>query len=224
MEIYPAKQLAMLLSAFSLGFCMGGVWELIAAARILLGVYLPPESMRARYESPLPFLKRGVPWPSKGRGRVRRALTVAIGDLHFCLLFALGVILLLYYYNDGAIRPLALLCAFLGLGAFRVTLARVCPYLTARLAYLLAVLRAYVRAMLRLPVRLLAVLGRLLARPVCALWRRVRRWRLHRASAALCRAQLALAQRGLCPAGAQKKKEGGSAPCNQKEKRPRRSG
>ncbi len=208
MEIYPARQLAMLLSAFSLGFSMGGVWELIAAGRILFGVYLPPAWMRAVYARPLPLVRRCVPWPSATARRGRRALVIALGDCLFCLVFALGTVLLLYYYNDGAIRPLALILAFVGLFAWRVTLSRILPRLTAWLAYSIAVLRIYIWALFCLPVRIAVTLVRLcVLHPVRALWRRFRLRRLGRISAALCRRQLQAACEGLCPPQDEKMKE-----------------
>ncbi len=206
MQINPAWQLAMLLSSFLFGFAMGGVWELMAAARILFGVYLPPESMRALYERPLPLLRRAPTYPSKQARRVRRAAVIALGDCLFCLCFALGIILVLYYYNDGVIRPLALLLALGGLGIWRVSLSYVLPVITAYLAYFWAVLRLYAGALLALPVRLLIKLVQCcVLRPVRALLRVLRMRLLGRTSRKLCAAQLLLANKGLAGSKNQKK-------------------
>ncbi len=197
MQINPSWQLSMLLCAFLWGYFSGLVFEGMLASHILLGVYLPPKFMQAAYSKPLPLLHRCVPTPMPNKRRWVRGTVQALTQVLFCVLFAAGVIVLLYYYNNGAIRWSVLLLALLGLGAFRLTLARVLPYLTAYLAFFFAVLRVYVLAVLRLPFLLLALLLHVLCLPMRRLLRCVHTRLVLRTSSALCRRQLLLAKQGL---------------------------
>ena len=207
MQINPSWQLAMLLCSFSWGYFSGLVLEGMLASHILLGLYLPPKFMHAAYARPLPLLRCCLPTPTQNKRRWVRGAVRAITQTLFCVVFAAGVILLLYYYNNGAIRWSVLLLSLLGLGAFRLTLARVLPYLTAYLAFFFALLRAYVLAVLRLPFLLLALLLHTLCLPLCRLWRHVRARVALRRSCVLCRRQLHLARQGLLGRSVTKIKE-----------------
>ena len=80
MEIYPELQLAMLLGAFLGGVCLGGVWELLCASRILLFAYTAPEFMRERYARPLPLLHRCVSFERKGgANKLWRGIVIGVG-------------------------------------------------------------------------------------------------------------------------------------------------
>ncbi|MBR6726876.1 MAG: spore cortex biosynthesis protein YabQ [Clostridia bacterium] len=192
MEIYPGEQLAMLLSALLGGMAMGALWEAIAALRIVLGAYRPPERMRRCYARPLPLLGRCVPFEGRRPlGRVWRGLVIALGDLLFCLCFAVTVILILYRYHNGALRLSVPVLALLGFAAFHRLAVLLLSPLVDRVAYGLSALLMYFTAGIKLP------LWGLLWRPACAVIGRVVDRRLRRRSAALCKAQLALARNGL---------------------------
>ena len=197
MLIDPAQQLLMLLGAFWWGYLSGLVLEGMFASHILLGVYLPPGFIHRLYQKPLPLLHRCASFPKAENRRWIRGAVRALTQILFCVIFAVGVMLLLYYYNNGAIRISVLLLALVGLGSFRLTLSRILPYLTAYLAFGLAVLRAYLWAALCLPVRVLLVLLRMLCAPLHTLCKRLYHRSMARRSSALCRRQLALAQVGL---------------------------
>jgi hypothetical protein len=198
MEIYPRLQAQMLLFALALGLAAGLWRQLLLALRCVLGAHLPPERMRARYERPLPLLRRAVGFPAR-RARRGWCAAVAFGtDLVFCLVAALALLILLYDYNDGAWRLSVPVLFLLGFSLFRLFTARIFAHLNDDFAYGLAVLLLYVRALLCLPVR--------------SAWRLVRRFLLcparrgiralclrqyKRRSERLCRAQLALAGQGL---------------------------
>ncbi|MBQ3483574.1 MAG: spore cortex biosynthesis protein YabQ [Clostridia bacterium] len=194
MEIDPYLQLAMLITAFLAGAGLGGLWELLVAVRVLLGAHEAPLFLRARYERPLPLLHRGVPW-REGRTarRVWRGLVEGVGDLLYCLLFALTLELILYRFNDGEFRVAVPLLLFAGLAAFRVSVARVTGLLVAWMAYLLAALWMYLTALLQLPWRILRALARRLILPPL-----VRLSHRHRAriTQRLSAAQLAYAEQG----------------------------
>lgn len=197
MEIYPARQLQMLLCALLCGGGVGVFYELLVAVRILLGVYEVPAFMQARYARPLPLLHRPLPLPNgKGR-RVLRGIVIALQDLLLCLLLSVGVILILYAYNDGAMRLAVPVLALIGLTLWRLLPAVLIAPVTAYLAYLLAAFFAYLRAILHLPIHLAHRLAtRVLLPFFCRTWRRLHRCWLARRSAALCSAQLAAATHG----------------------------
>ena len=197
MQIYPDRQLLLLLCAFMLGVAQGLVWELFVAVRILLGAHLPPERYLALYKRPLPLLGRSVPLPA-GRGRrVWRGSVRAVCDVLYCICFALALILLLYDQNDGAWRLSVPVLALLGLAAFRVVFARPLCALAAYTAFFLAAGGVYIRVLLVLPIRgMRHFVTRLFVRPIRALFRVLYARMLSHTSAALCRAQLAAAATG----------------------------
>ena len=197
MEIYPERQLAMLLAAFLLGGLFGLVRQLQSVLRVLIGAHPPCESMRARFARARPLLPLGIPFPRKKR-RFFRGTLLFLGDVLYCLCFSFSLLLLLYHYQDGAIRLAVPVLALLGLASVHTLLARRIAHLKDRLALLLAVLCAYVRILICLPFLLLwRLVRRLLLAPFFRVWRILREKRLERISAALCRAQLKAAERGL---------------------------
>lgn len=194
MEIDPYLQLSMLLTAFLAGVGMGAFWELLTALRVLLGAYKPPSHLRARYARPLPLLGRPIPW-REGRitRRIWRGIAVGVGDLFYCLLFALTLELILYRFNDGEFRVAVPLLLFAGLGLFRISVARVTGLLVAWMAYVLSALGMYLAALLLLPWRIVRALVRRLILP--PLTRLVRAHRA-RVTQRLSAAQLAFAEQG----------------------------
>ena len=198
MEIDPYLQLAMLLNAFLGGICLGGVWQLLVASRILFGAYCAPEWMRARYAHVLPLLGRPVPFERKGISRrLWRSVVIGVGDALFCLLFAVMIVLLLYRYNDGAFRfsvPVVALCGF---GLFFVLFARWLSLAVAYLAYGISAAWMYLTALAFLPPKgMRYLLLRFVCLPVCRLYRRVELRRARKYSAQLCQMQQSWAQRG----------------------------
>lgn len=197
MEIYPERQLAMLLTAWGIGLAFGLLWDLFAASRILFSAYEPPPSFLPLYARPLPRLGRGIPLPRGGGRRVWRLCVIAAQDLVFCLLFCCAILLVLYEFNDGAWRFSVPILALLGLALWRRLPARLLATLTAYLAFGLSALSMYVRAILLWPLRLvrrflvLAVWPCLCRAALCG-QRRLLRAR----SVALCRTQLAAAAMG----------------------------
>ncbi len=62
----------------------------------------------------------------KKTAKKQKGLSVALflGDVFFCLVSALAVILLLYWLNNGTFRAAAPLCMALGFGLFRMTVSK----------------------------------------------------------------------------------------------------
>lgn len=216
MEINPHAQLLLLLSSFLTGLAMGVLWDALAALRVLLGAYRPPAFMKERYARELPLLHRAPARRDVSTRRVyRHAVTLCL-DVLFCLAVSLAAILLLYEYNDGVVRPFAILVLLAGLAVWRVTTARYTERLIAVLAYALSVALLYLRALFLLPWRLLwRLVKTCVLHPVSALIRRIRAKRAEKRSEALCRRQLSLADYGL---DVEKRKKEGSKDSEAKKK------
>ncbi len=197
MQIYPERQLWLLLCAFCLGLAMGALYEGFVAVRILLGAHLPPPRMAPLYEKALPLVKRAVPMPHKRKRRLWRGTVIAVCDALYCLCFALSLILLLYDQNDGAWRLSVPLLAFLGLAAFRILLSRPLCLLSAYLAFALAATGIYLRALLVLPVKAFCRMAlHCFLHPLRRACRVLHVKLLFRTSQSLCRSQLAAAAVG----------------------------
>lgn len=198
MELDPRAQFWLFAACFLTGAALALLLVALTAFRALLGGYTPPVRFRAAFSRPLPLLGR-APY-SKWRGSRRAwsfALTV-VTDIFFCLVLTVSMILLLYEYHDGVVRPFAIFSLFGGLFATRALTAKATDFLVAVFALALAVAKAYLAALLALPFRLAwRFLKWALFRPVGALVRRLQRKRLATRSQALCRMQLALALNGL---------------------------
>ena len=210
MEIYPGLQFAMLLGAFLGGICLGGVWELLTALRILFGAYKPPEFMRERYARLLPILHRPVPFARKGVSRrLWRGIVIGVGDLSFCLLLAVFLILLLYRYNDGAFRFSVPVLLLIGFALFRALLSRWISLAEAYLAYGFAAASLYLAALLALPAKAMRYLfTRFVLRPARRACRCIENRRMRQRSAELCAMQLKWAECGFegeCPKAFEKK-------------------
>ena len=197
MEIYPHRQL--LLFALSTAWGAMGVLLLwaFAALRVSIGAYVPPREWAALYARPLPLLHRAPLGKGRRAGRAFCAISVALCDAVFCVILATGEILLLYEYNDGAMRLLAPVCALVGLGVAHRLTARVRDVATAYLGYGMAALRAYLLALCKLPLLgAVWVWRQLVLRPARALARRIAERHLKKTSKALCRMQLEQAKNG----------------------------
>ena len=217
MEIDPYRQFLLLFSAPLAGFLFGGVWEILALSRVLLGAYRVPDGMRALYAHPLPLLGRPVVLREKSTRRLWRGLIIGAGDFLFCILFGGTVCVLLYCLNDGAIRISVPVLALCGFAAFRRLLGARLERLRDYLAYACAAVACYARRLLALPFLLLKrVLTLLVFRPVRALFARWVGFVYKKRTEQLCQKQLALAANGLedlrgraCPEKNKKKKGNG---------------
>lgn len=198
MEIYPARQAEMFLAAFSLGLGAGLFGQVLLAIRTVLGAYLPSERMRALYERPLPLLHRPVGFPTQRARRFRCFFVAFCGDLLFCLVCALGLLLLLYDYNNGAWRVSVPVLFLLGLASFRVLTSRVLARMNDYFALGLSAFLCYARAGVCWPVRAtVSLVRRFVIAPVRRVVAALCRKQRARRSLRLCRAQLALAAHGL---------------------------
>ena len=229
MEIDPALQFRLFLSAALWGVIMGCMREAFAAAAILLGAYRPPDFMEARYARPLPLIHRSVPFAPKGKGRrLWQGLVIAFFDCLFCVIFAIGLILILYAYNDGAVRLSVPALALMSFGAWQMLGNRLLRVPMAYFAYGFAAVTVYFGVLLGLPYRGIRFLAlQFVIRPAAAAARRVSLRRLQARSAMLCQRQLLWASVGFtgeCPKIKKNQKKGKDAKCqkNGKKEGPRR--
>lgn len=207
MEIYPQRQLALFALSLLWGAMGVALLWLLTAFRTIIGAYVPPPEWAGLYQKRLPLLHRPPLRRARRIGSALSAACKALCDVVLCATLAVGEILLLYEYNDGAMRPFALLCALVGLAVAHRATARVSDVATAYLGFGMAALRAYLAALFLFPCKGLAWLCQvLLLRPVRALSRRILARHMKKRSAALCRAQLASAACGL--AETDRRKEG----------------
>lgn len=111
----------LLLYAFFLGAGLGAVYDVICVTRVFLGVPFSKRTSHALASTRLPPLKcERRTKPSSLLGAVS-----FVEDLFFSLGAAILLILLFYQYNNGKIRVLAILCAVLGYGGYRILLGTV---------------------------------------------------------------------------------------------------
>ena len=198
MEIYPERQFLLFALSFSWGAIGVVLLWLFAAFRATIGAYVPSTEWEALYKRKLPLLKRPPLRSTRQKHAVFSVGCTVLCDVAFCVVLATGEILLLYEYNDGEMRPFALLCALSGLALMHTLTSRISGAATAYIGYGMAAFRAYVVALLLLLWRfVLWAWKTLLLRPMRALWRYATAKHLAKTSAALCRAQLARAERGL---------------------------
>ena len=198
MEINPRAQFVLLVASFLTGLAMGVLWDALAVLRVLLGAYRPSPFMRKHYARKLPLLRRTPVWRDASTRRAYRHVLTLCFDVLFCLAVSIAAIILLYEYNDGVVRPFAILVLLAGLAVWRVATARLTECLIAVLAYAISVFSLYMRALLLLPWRVLwRFVKAFVLCPVSTLIRRLRARRMKKKSEALCRGQLLLAACGL---------------------------
>ncbi|MBE6554951.1 MAG: hypothetical protein E7663_01770 [Ruminococcaceae bacterium] len=198
MEIYPLRQLTMLVAALLAGLFLGALADLGRALRILLCAYRPPSFMLRHYQSELPLLGRAVGERRERRLSVfYRGTVLFFGDLVFCLVAVLLTELLLFRYNNGGFRVAVPLLLLLGLFFWSSTVSRLLAHPVAWLAFFFAAGALYLAALCRLPFRIMRHFAvKFLITPSAALARHCRERKLLRCSAALCRNQLAAARMG----------------------------
>ena len=198
MTVDPIAQLSLCLFALLGGVAFGVLAELGKIARILLGAYLPPPSFRARYEHPLPWLSRGIGWHKAAPRRVWVVGVSSLFDLAFPVLAALYLLLILFRFNNGALRISIVFLFLLGLALFRTAFSARMARAFALLAFALAVLGVYLKVLLLLPPKFIwRVLKKLLFSPFLRLWQTVAGRCAARRTRLLCAAQLDAARKGL---------------------------
>ena len=135
MELSQATIARLYLAAWILGAALGSFYDLLRFPRAVL--FRDPN-------------REGD--PSAGPLRKRRAVTIAVflEDFLFCLVAAVGMILLFYEVNNGKIRPFAFLAAFGGFLLYRATLGRL---VRRAIRWVARVIRRTVRAVLKAVVR-----------------------------------------------------------------------
>ncbi len=198
MTVDSALQASFFLAAFFCGLLVGLLCSLLQVFCALLGLTDPPTWILSYYARPLPLLKGPLGLP-----RARRFCRVgiksfdALTSLLLPSLAACLLILVAFVYNDGVLRPSALLLLLGGFFLWHWQIGKRLARPLAWLAFGVRLLLRYLTALSALPFCLLwRLLRRVLLWPIRrAVITLVRRFRLAR-TAALCQKELAMARRG----------------------------
>lgn len=131
MQISQSALLQLYLLSFLAGCGLSVLYDLFYMLRLWL---LPP---KARYTVPTIAYIYAKQVPTKSKKRKGRTFRIALflGDVLFCIISAIVLILLLYGLNDGVFRISAPLCMAVGFASVRVSLARPCRILFQCVAF-----------------------------------------------------------------------------------------
>ena len=120
MELSWIKLTTLLIVSFIFGCALG---VLFGINKIVTSVFtLPSQALRLSFISKMMNIKS-----SENIGKVKKIFSITISffqDIFCMLVFAIGVILLNYYYNDGKIRGFAFLGMLIGFVLYNVTLGK----------------------------------------------------------------------------------------------------
>ena len=176
MEVSQRALAYMLLWALLCGALLGGIYDLFSFHRKTKGASPRMVWLKEKLTLPLALRRRRCPAKRKKREWLG-AVGLFLGDVLFCLLFAVVAVLLLYYTNEGQFRlsvPAIMLLSFF---LYRITLGRPIRCVFEILSMLLRALFSWTTAILLYPCRLL---WRCLEKPrraIAACGRRIReRW------------------------------------------------
>lgn len=215
MTIDPVAQFSLCLWAFLGGLAFGLLGEVGKVVRILVGAYVPPPALRARYERPLPLIGRAPRFRKTAPRRAWAGTVQICADIAFPVLVALYVLYILFRFQNGIFRASAVLLFLIGLSLFRVGLSRHFIGPMAAFAYALCALGVYGKVLLLFPPTILwRFLKRFLLLPLLSLWRATLASLCQKRTQRLCAAQRALALEGLDKTSKRNKKL-----CRKKEKR-----
>lgn len=198
MTVDSALQAAFFLASFISGLLVGLLCDLLQVLRALLGLSNAPVWILPYYARPLPLLKRPLGLPAAKRlHRVGVRAFDALASLVLPPLAACLLVLVTFVYNDGILRPSALL---LLLGGFFLWHRQISKRLSRPLAWLAFGVRMLMRYLIALSALPFCLLWRLLCRfllwPICrAVMKPVQGFRVARTDA-LCQNELAIARRG----------------------------
>ena len=198
MTVDGALQAQFFLFSLLAGLLFAAFCEALRLLPSLFGLAWPPEWTWRFYERPLPLL--GVPLGLPRVGKFRLSCLACLRAVAMLTVPPLGALLLAlvaFVYNNGVLRPLALLLFLLGYFLWR---GLVGSRLSSAFALCLLAFRivfCYFRALLLLPFLVLwKIFRRVALAPLMRLWRTVLfRYRLAR-TARLCLDEVAAAALG----------------------------
>ena len=121
MDISQYALLLLHVYAVLLGGGLGVLYDCFRVTRVFFGAHYSRKMTKRIQEIRLPLLKPVV----LNKKAPFLDVAVFLGDLLFCLIAAVSVILLCYGMNDGGVRLLALFCCGAGFVLYRMTLCRV---------------------------------------------------------------------------------------------------
>lgn len=143
MEFSPKLLAGLVVQAIILGGVLGFLYSLLRISRVLLGGRGQYPVSRKFEETEFPIIGKCLLKRKKRRSaRIFLMLIAFLEDVLFCVIVALGIVLLAYVGNNGRIRwfmPLGVLCGFV---LFELTAGRIIAAFSELLA---VVIRLFVR-------------------------------------------------------------------------------
>lgn len=132
LDLYQTQRaLALLLVyAVAVGFCLGGVYDLLRILRMLCG-------FPKKQERPSAFF----------------AVLLFLEDVLFMLIVAIALILLCYYANDGQVRAPAIIGLACGFFAYWQTVGRLVVAMAERVVKLIRKMLAFCLHLMAIPVK-----------------------------------------------------------------------
>lgn len=142
------------MASLLLGVGLGVLHDCHRLIRVVLGAQYGGKSVERLYAIRLPILKRPLRRPRQTR--IRSALLTAVMLLQDALLFAaagVGVAVLLYEFNHGRFRLLAVIAPCLGFASYYFTAGRLVMLLSEGIVFFLRASASIFFALLLRPIR-----------------------------------------------------------------------
>jgi hypothetical protein len=119
MQIEQSKLFYLLCASFLAGVLLALFYDFLYMTRLWL---LPSDK---RYTlTAIQKLRKSRVKKKSAKKRIGFQIALFFGDVFFCIIAALTLILLLYWFNDGAFRAVAPLCVAFGFLLFRATASK----------------------------------------------------------------------------------------------------
>ena len=133
MEISPFMMLSLLIEAVRWGVKIGLLCDFNRFVRMALHLEEMDESMRSRYEKPLPLVKRPLKWRTMSKGKRRiRGCVLFLQDVFLLATTGVGIVVLNYTFNDGKNRLITLVGTAVGFFLCRASVGRIIGKLLER--------------------------------------------------------------------------------------------
>lgn len=195
MTIDGALQAQFFLFSLLAGLLMAAFCDVIRIFPALFGLTKPPQWIRHFYERPLPLIRAPLGLPRGGKWRL--SCLSFLRALAMLLLPSFGAALLIlvaFVYNNGVLRPLALLLFLFGFFLWRGLVGNKPSHVLALTVLAVRICVQYFTALLLLPFRIFwNFFHRVAWVPLTRLWRALLfRYRLAR-TARLCQDEVAAA-------------------------------
>lgn len=128
--------LSLLIASTRFGFKIGILCDFNYFFRMMLRLETMDESMRSRYDKPLPFVKRPLKWRTVGKRKKRiRSVLLFLQDVLLFVIMGIGIVVLNYTFNDGKNRFFTLLGVLIGFLLCRISIGLILKKVLQRFVY-----------------------------------------------------------------------------------------